>query len=861
MRLYRALLHLYPSSFRAEYGEEMAAFVRHRLRDASGPLARLTLWLTIVSETIVNALGVHWDILRQDLLHAARSLSHARGFALTAILIVALGIGVNTAAFSVTDFVLLRPLPFKDPDRLVTLWQTATGYPRMELSPANYRDWTQTATSFERVGTYYDMEANLVGAGDPERVSGAHVTADLFPTLGVQAARGRIFAQGEDAQGAAATVILSDSLWRTAFGGDPTVIGRKILLDDQPFSVIGVMPADFSFPFRDTEFWLPLGISSEEYKDRNNNYLYGVARLRLGATLDSARAEMNVIAAQSRKLYPNENEDTGATVFGLRDDLSRRSRTLVLTLSGAALCVLLIVCANLANLLLTRALGRRQEIAVRTALGAGRERLIRQLATESLVLAATGGVLGVLLATSVVPLLWRLVPATLPTTSTPAVDVRGLAFAAALTLFTALAFGLAPMLRTGRDVDVRGLRDGARGTGGSKERLRGALVIGEVVASIVLLVATGLLLRALWTIKARDPGFRAEGVLTARTSLPLPKYAATARRHEFYRRVLEGVRALRGVSTAAYISSVPMVWRGGIWPVGLTGEVLERRENNTASLRYTTPGFFACMGIPIRAGRDVSETDTLTTQPVAVVSESFVKRYWPGEEALGRHFNFALKDRTIVGVVGNVRVRGLEASSEPQVYLPERQVDDAWFLGYIPKDLVIRASTPLEQLVPAVLTIVRGVDAQQPVTDVRPMTEIIDLETATRAVQVRVLAAFALVAFLLAAIGIHGVLAFAVSQRTTEIGVRMALGAQRRDILAIVVKRGVLLVSAGLLPGLLLAYVAGRALQSLLVGISPTDAPAFVIATGLTVFMALGGMLVPTLKALRVDPIRAIRTE
>ena len=860
MRFYRALLHLYPASFRAEYGEEMVAIFRMRRRDA-GRAARVVLWIASVQEVVMNALAVHWDILKQDLRYTARTLGRARGFALTAIAIVAVGVGANTAAFSVTDFVLLRPLPFHEPDRLVTIWQRSPGYSRMELSPPNIRDWKQAATSFESVGIHRQLGANLLGMGEPERVEGASVSADLFPTLGVQAALGRIFAPGEDAEKAAPTVVLSDRLWRTAFGGDPTVLGRKVTLDDQSYTVIGVMPPGFSFPRREAELWVPLMLTPADYEDRTNNELYAIARLKPGVTLDEARAEMDVIAAQTSRQYPRENENTGAAVNALHTELASQSRVMVLALSGAALCVLLIVCANLTNLLLARALARRQELAVRTAMGAGRERLIRQLATESVVLAALGGALGVLVAVATVPFLWRLVPAALPTDATPGIDLRVLAFAGVLTLITSVAVGLAPMMRTGAASDVRGLREGVRATGGRKERLRGALVTAEVVASIVLLIATGLLLRALWNIQGRDPGFRPEGVLTLRTDIIAAKYAVTARRAEFYNRVLDRIRAVPGVTDAAYISGLPMVWGGGIWPVGINGVELERRQDNTASMRFVTPRFFATLNVPIRMGRDVSDRDTMTTQFVAVVSESFVERYWPGQEALGRRFHFATKDRTIVGIVRDIRVRGLERDSEPQVYLPYKQVDDGWFWGYTPKELVVRATIPLDQLVPAVRGIIQAADPQQPITNVRPMTDIIDLQTASRRVQVRALAAFALVALLLAAVGIHGVLSFAVSQRTPEIGVRIALGAQRRDILAMVIKHGVLLVAAGLLPGLVLAYVTGRFLQTLLGGVAPADIPTFATAIVVTLAMALVGTLLPTLRALRIDPIAAIRAE
>jgi predicted permease len=839
----------------------MAAIFRIRLRAARTAPARLSLGLAVLQELVVNAPAVHWDILKQDLCYAARTLGRARGFALTTIVIVALGVGANTAAFSVTDFVLLRPLSFPGADRLVTVWQRSPGYSRMELSPANIRDWKQAATSFERIGIHKQFGANLVSAGEPERIVGAAISADLLPTLGVQAALGRIFADGEDSERAAPTVILSHSLWRTVFGGDPNILGRKMVLDDVVYTVIGVMPPAFRFPRRDVELWVPLVISPEDYEDRNNNELYAVARLKPGATLESARSEMDVLAAQSRAQYPKENENTSATVNGLRDELSRESRVMVLALSGAALCVLLIACANLANLLLARAIGRQQELAVRAAMGAGRERLIRQLATESIVIAGLGGALGVLLAAATVPLLWRLVPAALPTDAVPGIDLRVLSFAAVLTLATALAFGLMPVMRAGADAGIQGLREGSRAIGGRKEGLRGALVMAEVVASVVLLVATGLLVRALLNIQARDPGFRPEGVLTLRTELPATKYAVTARRAEFYNRVLDRIRELPGVIDAAYISGLPMVWGGGIWPVGINGVELERRNDNTASMRFVTPRFFHTMNIPVRRGRDVGDGDTMTSELVAVVSESFVRRYWPGQDPLGHRFNFATKDRTIVGVAGDIRVRGLERESEPQVYLPYRQVNDGWFWGYTPKELVVSATTPLAELAPAARSIIRDADPQQPITDVRPMTDIIGLETASRTVQVRVLAGFALIAFLLAAVGIHGVLSFAVSQRTSEIGVRIALGAQRRDIVAMVTMRGVRLAAAGLLPGLVLAYFAGRSLQNLLIGVTPADAPTFAAVIALTLLMALAGTVLPTLRAVGVDPIKAIRAE
>ena len=858
MRLYRALLHLYPASFRAEYGEEMAAIFRRSLRERS-PLQWPVLWFGALLEILGNAAAVHWDLFRQDLRYTARTLGRARGFALTAIVIVAFGIGANVAAFSLTDFVLLRPLPFPEISRLVTFTARTPGYPRMELSPANYRDWKAAATSFELLGVHTPVSANLVGSGEPQRLDGLAVTSEVLTVLGVRPALGRIFAAGEDLAAATPTVVLSDRLWRSAFGGDPSIVGRTIVLDDVRREVVGVMPPWFGYPTRRVQFWIPFVFTDNMFIDRTSTFLRGIGRLRQEVTLDAARAELDVIAARSRAQYPKENDQIGAAVNLLQADAtSRQSRLMLLALGAAAFCVLLIVCANLANLMLTRALGRRQELAVRTALGAGRERLARQLGTESLLLGAIGGLAGVALARLMLPLLWQLVPVSMPIASAPGIDARVLAFALVLTLTVAVAFGLAPMVRGGGD--IADLREGARTTGGGRERLRGVLVAGEVMASIVLLVATGLLVRALWNVQRTNPGFDANNVLTVRTTLPVPKYSVTARRFAFYDRVLGDIQALPGVERAAYISFLPMVMRGGLWQVTIEGAPAGRYDEQTASMRFVSPGFFQTMRIPLR-GRDISDRDVMTTEPVALVSESFARRYWPGQDPIGKRFNVTLSDRTVIGVVGDVRVRGLEAESEPQVYLAYRQVMDNWFPFYIPKDLVVRSTLPLEQLVPAVRQIVRAADPQQPLSDLRPMTAIVDAETASRSLQARVLAGFALVAFLLAAIGIHGVLSFAVSQRTPEIGVRIALGAQRRDILAMVMKQGFALTAAGLVPGLALAYAAGRSLQSMLIGVTPGDRVTFAAAIALTVLMALVGTLLPTLRALRVDPIRAIRSE
>ena len=860
MGLYRAWLHWYPASFRAEYGEEMCAVFARRQRDAEGPPARLALCVETFFETLVNAAAVHADILRQDLRYVARTLRASPGFTLTAILILALGIGANTAAFSIADHVLVRALPFRDPDRLVKLWERVPSYNRLELSPPNFRDWKGKSTVFESMTAIRGLAATMVGVGDPQLLTGASATADLFATLGVQPEIGRPFSAADDQENAPATVLISHHLWQTEFAADPAVLGRTIRLDDVPSTIIGVMPPGFLFPSRDAEIWTPMRFSVHDFEDRTNYFLQAIARLKPEVSLETARAEMRLVAARLEQAYPKENKDTGATVIGLRDELSENTRLLLLGLCGAALCVLLIACTNLGNLLLARAIARRKELAVRAALGAGSERLVRQLLTESLVLSLLGGALGVLLAFSLIPLLVRLVPNGLPIAERPSIDLRVLGFAAFLSGLTGVAFGLLPAWWVCRRADLSSLREGAR-TGDRKERLRSLLAVAEIAATVVLLVSSGLLVRALWKLQASDPGFRSAGVLTLRTVLPMPKFQTLASRLAIYERILPAVRALPGVSGAAYISFIPMRMTGGIWPVGVNGRLPRPASPDNASLRFVTPEFFSTLRIPVRQGRDVRESDSLQQPFAAVVSESFARRYWPNQDPLGRHFQVAFHDRTVIGVVGDIRVRGLERQSEPQVYLPYRQQPDQELPWYSPKDLVVRTAASPASLVPTIRRLVAQADPAQPVSDVATMEDIIGAQTEARSVQALTLSAFAALAFLLAAIGLHGVLSFAVSQRAREIGVRRALGARSGDILGMVLRHGAVLAGAGVIPGLVLAYLAARTMQTLLAGIEPGDARTFLSAAALSLAMTLAGSLLPALRALRVDPITVIRAE
>ena len=858
MRAYRALLRAYPRSFREEYGNEMEAIFRIRRRGRTGA-ALVLLWCEAIFDVFTNAVRVHLDQFGHDLRYSTRALMRARGFALTAVTVAALGTGATTTTFSVADHVLVRPLPFPESHRLVMAWQdqSARGYSRMELSIGNYMDWKARATAFEGFGAFTATPVNLVGHGTPERLDAVFVTPDVFAVLRTPAGQGRTLVATDAAQEGTTAVVVSDSLWRTKFGG-ADVVGRHINLDGMQHVVVGVMPASFQFPTRDIDVWLPYRLLPDE--DRSNTFLRTVARLKPDVSLEEARSELRLIAAQLEREYPDANRETSATVHLLRDQVTGQQRTLLVTLVAASLCLLLIACLNLANLLLARALVRQREMAVRAAMGERSERLIRQLLVESLLLATVGGGIGVLLAVIATPVVSSLVPTTMPIPDAPSIDLRVLAIAAAVTLATAVGFGVAPAVRAMRQANADTLRDGVRsGVSRGTERWRGALIVAEIAATVVLLFASGLLARAVWNVQRTNPGFDAHNVLTARTALPFPAYAPTERRQQFYDRVLSEVRALPGVTNAAYASFLPMVMRGGIWPVMLGKQDAE--PAGVVSLRLVTPDYFGAMGIPLIRGRDVAASDTLTSSMVAVVSESFAKRHWPDQDPIGRRFFVAFFERTVVGVVGDVRVRGLERESEPQVYVPSRQVPDGALPFYAPKDLIVRASIAPANLVPAIRNIVTSVDPQQPVSDIQLLSDIVAMDSAGRRAQLGVVVGFAAVAFVLAAIGIHGLLTFAVASRTREIGVRMALGARPREILGMVLRRGLMLSAAGTLAGAAVAVGVGRVLQSLLVGVSPSDSAVMLASTSLVLAMTVAGTLLPARRAIHVDPVTAIRSE
>jgi predicted permease len=806
--------------------------------------------------------AAQWDILKQDLRDSARTFTRARGFALTAILVTALGVGANTAAFSVADFVLLRPLPFPDPDSLVRLCEgprTGGGWGCMnQMSPANYRDLTRMSASFEAMGAFASDAVNLVGGGEPRRLAIAPVTPEVLPLLGVSPSLGRVFESRADDDISAA--VISYGLWQSQFGGNTAILGQKVNLSGEPFTIIGVMPPAFYFPNRDVQMWTLLTLREQDFANRTNNYLEAVGRLKPGVTFEQARAELSTLAERLGRDFPDTNAETGVSFFRMRDNMSPRFELMLITLGGASLCLLLLTCANLANLLLARAAAHERELAVRAALGAGTERLVRQLITQSVVLTLVGGTSGVFVAAVTVPLFSALVPPTLPLATQPSLDLRVLAVAALFTGFTALGFGLFPAVRAGR-TGFSALREGNQAGAGRKQHVRSVLVIVEVTMSVLLLITSGLLIRAVLRVQAINPGFVSQNVLTLKTALPRPKYDSPVRRGEFYDRVLTGVRALPGVQSAAFISGLPMVTTGLITGVEIPGQPPQNYRTAGVSHRWVTPQYFRTMGIPIHRGRDVEEADTGDRAWVAVVSASFAERYWPRQDPIGKTFRHRGQTRTVVGIVGDIRVRGLERNSEPQMYLPAPQIADGLPANFDPKDLVIRHSGQDEAVMTAVRQIIRSADPEQPISDVRTMDDVVGGDTASRRGQLRVLGVLAAVAVLLSGVGIYGLLAYTVAQRSREIGVRLALGADPARVGRMILTDGMRLALIGIVPGVLGAYVAGRGMNALLFGVAPGDPVTFATAVGVVLLTTLAGSVVPAVRAIRVNPITVLKAE
>jgi predicted permease len=802
----------------------------------------------------------------KDIRYGVRGLRKRPGFTVVAVLTLALGIGANTAIFSVVNAVLLRPLQFRDPDRLVMIWEDATfaGFPRNTPAPANYVDWKNQTQSFEDIAATAEETFNLTGDGNPERVAAYRVSANFFPLLGVSPALGRTFVPDDDHPGANKVAVLSHALWQTRYGGDPQIINREIQLDGAKHTVVGVMPAGFQFMESDVRLWVPLALAPEDMANRGGHFLTVVARLKNGVTMDGAQADLSAVMARIAKDHPDDTFDgkLGAFAVPLREQLTGDVRSSLVVLLVAVAFVLLIACANVAGLLLARAVVRRREIALRIALGASRTRVVRQLLTESFLLSAAAGVIGSVLAYFSFAFLQKLIPAQMALLTSLKLDTRILLFTLLLSLVTGIVFGLVPALQSAK-VDLNdALKQSTRVT--SSGRLRSALIVFEVALSIVLLVGAGLLIQTLFQLFKQYEVLEPEKVLTMRTVLPKEKYKEVPQRNAFYRQVLDRVEHLPGVISAGYSTSVPLVWKGGtsgFVPEGITNPIPGMAYD--ANHREVSTNYHKAMNIALRQGRYFDSTDNETSMPVAIINETMARQYWPAQNALGRRFKIGgLEEDTpwlqIVGIVADVRQMGLDEPVKAEMYLPFQQDPNPW---YAPRDLVIRTAGETSSLVGSVRGIVHEVDPDQPISNVATMAEVLGTEAAQRRMGMIMLVAFAGLALLLASLGIYGVLAYFVTQHTNEIGVRMALGANQRNILGLVLKKGMGLTLVGVGIGLFASFVLTRLMSSLLFGVKAFDPLTFVVVPLLLAAVALVACFIPARRAAKVDPMIALRYE
>ena len=819
------------------------------------------------------------DTLLQDLRYGARSLGRSPAFTAVAVLALALGIGANSAVFSMVDGVLLRPLPYGNADRAVMLWSTWPGYDRTWLSEPEVVDYRSQRQVFDIVAPFSLGSATLTGDGEPERVRAASLSAEVLPALGVTPTLGRNFTAAEDLPDSLAgrVALLSHALWRRRYAGDPSVVGRAIQVGLRSFTVVGVLPDEFRLPNdfvgEPVQLYSPIGLDPNPDPDsRGNHGLYAVARLAPGVTPERAQVAMSAFVSDMKRRHDAYGPEFDLRVVSARDQVSGDVRPALLVMLGAVALVLLVACANVANLLLARAEARHRELAIRSALGAGRTRIVRQLLAESLLLATAGAALGLALAAAGLRALIAFSPPNVPRLDAIGMDGRVVAFTAAIAVLTSLVFGLVPALQASGTTTQEMLNEGGRGAsaGVRRQRVRRTLVVTEVALAMVLVVGAGLLIKSFARLMGIDAGVRPERVLTMELSLPGAKYAQP-RSRAFFEQLRQRVAALPGVTSAGFVRELPFANEIGDWSFRIVGRGADRPDEafGAADWQVATPGYFEAMGVALRGGRYLEDADATRAAPVVVISEKMASTFWPNQDPVGQQIRLGgtgpgpdTLPRTVVGVVADVRHKGLDAETKTQMYLPHTQfpsTDSNFAINRM--SLVVRARTDPLMLAPAVRREIRALDPEIPVSRVRSMEQVLSASASVRELNVMLLSVFAAVALTLAALGIYGVMAYTVTQRTKEIGVRMALGASAVEVQRLVLRQGLLLVGIGVLLGALGAVALGRVLTSLLFGVSATDPAIYAAVTAVLAAVALLATYVPARRATRVSPMVALRYE
>ncbi|HUQ89040.1 MAG TPA: ABC transporter permease [Vicinamibacterales bacterium] len=809
-----------------------------------------------------------FESLVRDVRYGIRTLIKSPGFAIAGIVILGLGIGVNTAIFTVVNAVVLKPLPFADADRIVRLWHTPpqstfAGMEVFALSPANFIDWEAQSEVFERMAIYRGGRWTLTGQGDPDAVVVSRGSADLLPILGITPTIGRGFTKDDDNLNGPRNALLGNAFWRTRFGGDQSVIGRTITLDRRPYTVIGIVP-DVPALLENVQVFVPLSWTAKERATRANHNYRGIAKLKPGIDIARANADLTAISKRLEAQYPEDNKDWGALVRPLQDDLVGDVRSSLMVLLGAVALVLLIACANLANLMLVRTHGRAKEIAVRGALGASRVRVIQQLLAEGVVLGIGGGLVGFAAAYFGVDVLKAAFGTALPRANEIAVDTQVLGFTAAIAVAAGVVAAFAPAWQlTGRDANDALKMGPGRGNSSSGDgKIRNLLVVSEVALALMLLIGAGLLMRSLTTLRGVDPGFDAANTWTASLDIPEAKYGTPEVRNQFFDRVIENVRALPGVQSAAWIDTIPLDGGGSTQYVVVEGQPpMKDSELPVVAVRLPSPGYFATSKIPFVSGRDFSVADGFGKPRVVIISEKTAERFFPGRDPIGRHITLKMmtpEPAEIIGVVREVKLGGLDATasnSETAVYAPAAQ------FGYNGSTLVVRTAGEPASLTRSVINAVRTLDPEQPVLNIQTMEQVVEQSLGQRPLAMLLLAAFAALALLLATVGIYSVLAYTVRQRVREIGIRMALGAPVRGLLKMIVIEGLKPTVIGVVLGLVMAAALVRVMETLLFGVSQYDPGTFSVVALLMLAVGIVATLLPAYRATRVDPIVTLRAE